>query len=517
MTSTSPHLRDLRATIDWLRSQGDLIETDEPVNPDLEVTGLQKHLDGACPMLFNKVVGKPHHRLVVNLFGDMQVVNKMFGWRDDTERTRTIAKALSHPIAPAIVASAEAPVHAQVIEHPTDIADYLVPIRHTELERESTIGTGIRVLVGDVFGGGTDIGYNRMNFRWGNVGTFQIAPGSHLGQILMARENRGKRIPLTVCFGIPAATTVLSGAAFGYAIMPHGCDEIGIAGALQNGPVRLVKARTVDAFALADAEISLEGYLDASDRRFETAESEEAGVQGKYPFHPEWAGYMGKAYRAPTFHITAVTSRGLASRPPIHALASHTADSHNVTLAVREACIFELCQRLQPGLVQDVHIPYSLTDYGGVIIQVAKRHALDEGWQRNFLGAVLATSQGMRLAIAVSPDIDIYDMDEVLWCLVTRVNPHSDLLNPIPGGRGQTFMPSERMTAGGKEWTAKNAKFEGGLGIDATVPFGFEADFQRPRYPIDRVDPERFFSNDALRNARSRMKGWAKSLAKTGR
>ena len=53
----------LRDTLERLKAEGDLIETDKPVNPDLELTGLQKHLDGGCPMLFNKVKGKPNHRL----------------------------------------------------------------------------------------------------------------------------------------------------------------------------------------------------------------------------------------------------------------------------------------------------------------------------------------------------------------------------------------------------------------------------------------------------------------------
>ena len=38
------HASDLRSTLNWLRAQGDLIETDKPVDPDLEVTGLQKHM-----------------------------------------------------------------------------------------------------------------------------------------------------------------------------------------------------------------------------------------------------------------------------------------------------------------------------------------------------------------------------------------------------------------------------------------------------------------------------------------
>jgi 4-hydroxy-3-polyprenylbenzoate decarboxylase len=158
-----------------------------------------------------------------------------------------------------------------------------------------------------------------------------------------------------------------------------------------------------------------------------------------------------------------------------------------------------------------------MTDWGGCIIQVKKRHQIDEGWQRNFLGAILACSQGMRLAIAVSEDVDPYSMDDVMWCLTTRVNPQTDILNPIPGGRGQTFMPSERMTAGGQQWTASNTRFEGGMGIDATVPFGYESDFLRPVYPVDKVKPEDFFSKKDLENAKSRMVGWVNSLAKTGR
>jgi gallate decarboxylase subunit C len=164
-----------------------------------------------------------------------------------------------------------------------------------------------------------------------------------------------------------------------------------------------------------------------------------------------------------------------------------------------------------------VVIPYCMTDWGGAIIQVKKRHQIDEGWQRNFMGAALSCSQGMRLVIAVSEDVDPYSMDDVMWCLTTRVNPRTDILNPIPGGRGQTFMPAERMTAGAKQWTASNTNFEGGMGIDATVPFGYESDFLRPVYPVDKVKPEDFFSGKDIENAKSRMAGWVHSLARSGR
>src|SRR5215216_5733298 len=433
---------DLRNTLEWLRAQGDLIESDKQVDPDLEVTGLQKHMDGGCPVLFHNVKGKPDHRVVTNLFGDMNVINKMFGWKDDVERTRKLAYALSHPLKPVEIAQSDAPCQEHVIEKPDDVNKYMVPIRHTTYEPELTVGSGIRCVTGPEFDGGSDLGYNRMNFRWGNVGTFQISPGSHMWQVVNKYYKADEPVPITMCFGVPPACTLLAGAGFDYAILPMGCDEIGIAGAVQGSPIRLVKARTVNAMALADSEVVLEGYVNPRDRRFETKESEDAGVQGRFHFHPDWAG---------------------------------------------------------------------------CIIQVKKRHQIDEGWQRNFLAAILSCSQGMRVAIAVSEDTDPYSMDDIMWCLTTRVNPQADILNPIPGGRGQTFMPAERMTAGGKQWTASNTQFEGGMGIDATVPFGYESDFLRPVYPVDKVRPEDFFSKKDIENAKSRMQGWVHSLARTGR
>src|SRR6266705_585499 len=117
----------LRDMLEKLKAEGDLIESDKPINPDLEVTGLQKHLDGGCPMLFNKMKGKPNHRLLTNLFGDMNVINKMFGWKDDTDRTRKLAHALSHPIKPQEIMQSVAPCQEVVIKDPKKVNDYMVP------------------------------------------------------------------------------------------------------------------------------------------------------------------------------------------------------------------------------------------------------------------------------------------------------------------------------------------------------------------------------------------------------
>jgi gallate decarboxylase subunit C len=510
-------ITSLPGTIDWLRSEGLLLETDVPVNGDLELTGIQKHLDGSYPILFNNVVGYPHARAVTNLFANYDVIERMFGWNGPTDRTRRLAHALTHPIKPVEIPQDEAPCQEEVIADGLDVNKHIMAIRHTHLESELTVGSGNSVVVGEYFKGGSHIGYNRMNFRWGNVGTFQSAPGSHMWQIITEHYRDDRPIPLTMCFGLPPACTLIAGGGFDYVVLPRGADELGAAGAVQGSPIRLVKARTVDAWAVADSEYVLEGYLHPRDKRYETAESEAAGKQGKFVFHPEWAGYMGKAYKAPTFHVTAITMRKRETKPLIYPLGVHMADDSNIDTTVREAAIFELCERLQPGIVQDVNIPYCMTDWGGCIIQVKKRNRIEEGWQRNFLAAILACSQGMRLAIAADVDVDIYSMDDIMWALTTRVNPHTDILNPLPGGIGQTFQPSERMTAGDKEWTASNTRFEGGMGIDATMPFGYEQDFARPIYPVDRVDLKKWFGEADISRGKSVMHGWVEVLARTGR
>src|SRR5205823_4295083 len=364
----------------------------------------------------------------------MDIVNRYFGWKDGKERTKKLAHALTHPIPAEIVTQDEAPVQEEVITDDLEVNKWLMAIRHTVLESEITIGSGNSVVIGDYFHGGSHIGYNRMNFRWGNIGTFQPAPGGHMWQIMTEHYRDPKPVPFTMAFGVPVAATLLAGGGFDYAVLPRGGDELGAAGAVQGFPMRYVRCRTIDAVTLADAEYVLEGEFYPQDKRYETAEAEKADTQGRFHFHPEWAGYMGKAYRAPTFHV-----------------------------------------------------------------------------------AAMSCSQGMRLAIAVDSDIDIYNMDEIIWCLTTRVNPRTDILNPLFGGVGQTFIPEERLTAGDKQWTGMNTRFEGGMAIDATMPYGYENDFMRPVYPIDRVDPKKWFDDSEIASAKAIMHGWVETLSRYGR
>src|SRR5207244_5990222 len=124
----------LRKALEFLQSQGDVLTTDVEVDPDLEITGLQKHLDGGPVLLFNRVKGKPHTRAITNLFADINVVYKMFGFESPVERVRKIAYALTHPLKPVEVPQSEAPCQEEVITDDLDVGKYITAIRHTALE-----------------------------------------------------------------------------------------------------------------------------------------------------------------------------------------------------------------------------------------------------------------------------------------------------------------------------------------------------------------------------------------------
>lgn len=507
--------RSLRAMLDALKKEGLVLETDREVNPKLEMTAIQKLLDGSPPIVFNKVKGYPNARLATNIMGSDKIIARMFGAKDRKELKFKIHESILQPLPPKIVD--KAPCQEVVIDKNIDVWPVIPMIQHTPTDPGPTLGAGKTVASPKQFWGGWHIGYNRMNFRedlgWKDHSTFQISPGSHTDQI-MTKYYKKEPIPFTINMGVPPAATVVAGSGFMYTILPRGCDELGIAGAIQGFPLEMVKCKTIDAYSIAEAEYVLEGYLDTTKRVWESPLAEKDLQQGVHPFHPEWSGYMGKAYRTFQFTVTAITHR--KDKPIYDPLIVHGYDDHNIGVICREACFFELAERISPGFCVDTHIPMCIPDWGGVIFQVKKRRVRDEGFPKNILAAALSCSLGARFAMVVDPDINIYSTDDLMWALATRVDAKEGITIVAPGGMGQTFQPAERSSAGEKQWTQSNIKFSGAIGVDATVPYKYKEAFERASYPIDVVSLKDWFTNEQIEKARSFQEPYAKWFGESG-
>lgn len=496
-------ISSMRSTLEFLREENEILTVKGEVDPIYEISGIEKAFEGGPALLFENIKGYPGIRDVGNVFARMDRIAKIFGVEDPKKLKFCCLEAIKNPIPPRIVN--EAPCQDVVIDHDLDIPSTLPIIKHTEFDAGRIIGGGNNLVSGKFFDGGTHISFNRIHFRGKDWATIMAGPPTHFGVIAYI-AHRKERIPLTINICTPPAVNIVAGGGNVHTVVPFGGDKLGIAGRLQGFPVDIVKAKTVDAYAIAQAEWVIEGYLEP-ESAWESEEAEKIGKAGEAPFFPEWPGYMGRSYRFRKFKATALTHR--KEEPIFFTPLAHSYEGSFLITIFREACLFELAERCIPGLVIDVNTLHGLKIQAGIVYQVKKRKPWDEGYQKNILTAALGATAGMRLVIAVDEDVDIYNADDVLWAITTRVNPDLDIIRGGKGGRGTIMQPMERMGGAG-------GGFEGGIGIDATVPFQAKSEFTRSHYPVERIDLRKWFSEKEIESVKAIQDEYAKLLARTG-
>ena len=496
-------LVSLRGTLEWLKDEVKVLEAE--VDPVIEATAINKALDDGPVFVAEDVRGFPHARLVASLWGRRDRVNKMIGAENPKEATLRVLNAIKQPILPREVT--EGPCQEIVIPKDEVDPNRLFPmVKHTEMDGGRFFGSGVHLISGRYCEGKSQLAFYRMSFRGRDYASINMVPGGHGDQI--AWRFKDEKIPCTVNICPPPMVEMVANGSLNPVVFPNPVDELGIAGALQGSPIEIVKAKTVDAYAIANAEWVIEGNIVPYERVWETEAAEEMGAQGMAFFHPEWARYMGRAYRARKFEVTAVTRR--KDRPLYYVPYFGT-----IWASIPFICagFIELAERVAPGFVQDVTTSTGLTAWGGVVFQVRKRRRSDEGLQRNILAAAMGVVRGLRLAIVVDEDVNIYQPEDILWALTTRVNPAADIIYGASGSRGQAYQPSERVAASGQQMVST---FEGGIGIDATVPLAAKEHFQRARYPVDKVDLGKWFTEEEIREIRARQDSYIRFLGETG-
>ncbi len=494
-------LKSLRATLEWLGPEVKTITA--PVDPVLEATAINKAFDDGPAFLMENVTGYPNARLIASLWGRRERIARLLGCDEFGETKDRLLHALKNPIPPVVIEDAP----SQEVVIPRERVDpfaVLPMVQHTERDGGRFFGSGVHYISGEIADGGSQLSFYRMSFRGKDFASINMVPGGHGDQI--ADRNYDARIPCTVNVSPPPMVEFMGMGFLNAAIFPTVDDEVGVAGALQGAPVEIVKAKTVDAYAIANAEYVIEGYIVPSQRVWETEEAEAMGHQGVANFHPEWARYMGRAYRARRFEVTAITHR---ADKPIYFVPHLGSVWPWIPFAA--ANYYELAERIAPGFVQDVTAHTALMMWGGIVIQVKKRRRSDEGMQRNVLSAVMGLARGMRLIVVVDEDVDIYQPEDVLWAMATRVNPHTDILYGAAGGKGHAYMPAERMAT-----TEQVSMFEGGIGIDATVPLSEKEHFTRARYAVANYDFTKWFSEEEIAEMKSMQSEYLRYMGDTG-
>ncbi|MDU0865234.1 UbiD family decarboxylase [Actinomyces urogenitalis] len=488
----APLIRDLRDALDLLAGDAEqLVVTDYPVDPEAELAGVYKRVGAggtvARPtkrgpaMLFSSVKGYPRSRVLVGLMADRARVARLLGCAPDALGQR-MSQALDDAVAPVVLDAAA--VAADPSLAPAQEEVYLASDPDFDIRRLLPAPTNTPVDAGPYFclgllhgsdpdTGHSDVTIHRICVQGRDELSIFFAPGRHIDAFRAKAEAAGQPLPVTINMGLDPAITI--GACFEAPTTPFGYDELQIAGGLRGHAVELVPARTVDQLAIARAEIVIEGEILPGTRVVEDRNT------GTGHTMPEFPGYDGPANPClPLMRVTAVTTR---HHPVLHTLVGPGEEHTSLAGIPTEASILHALDAALPGLVTQV---YAHTAGGGkliAVLQVAKRSALDDGRARQAALVALATYHELKNVILVSQDVDVFDTDDVLWAMTTRMVGDLDIIT-IPGVCGHVLDPSQqpaydpRLSA--KGMTTKTI-------YDATYPWAMRETFERAQF-LD-VDP----------------------------
>ncbi|MFC6164679.1 UbiD family decarboxylase [Lactiplantibacillus dongliensis] len=456
-------------------------ETDVSVDPNAELSGVYRYIGAGGTvqrptqegpaMMFNNVKGFPDTRVLMGLMASRRRVGKMFH-HDYQTLGQFLNESVSNPIAPVTVAETDAPAH-EVIHKATD-ADF--DIRKLVAAPTNTPqDAGPYITVGVVFGSNmdkskSDVTIHRMVLEdKDKLGIYIMPGGRHIGAFAAEYEAANQPMPITINIGLDPAVTI--GATFEPPTTPFGYNELGVAGAIRQQAVQLVDGVTVDEKAIARSEYTLEGYIMPNERIQEDINTHTGKAM------PEFPGYDGDANPAlQVIKVTAVTHREHAI---MQSVIGPSEEHVSMAGIPTEASILQLVDRAIPGKVLNVYNPPAGGGKLMTIMQIHKENEADEGIQRQAALLAFSAFKELKTVILVDEDVDIFDMNDVIWTMNTRFQADQDLI-VLPGMRNHPLDPSER-----PQYDPKSIRFQGmssKLVIDGTVPFDMKDQFERAQF-----------------------------------
>jgi UbiD family decarboxylase len=427
------------------------------------VTQMLDAEDGSPAVLFDEVPGYPGgHRVLVNANGSPRRQAVTLGLPDEEGTHEGLLRfwraslADLHPLAPVEVD--DGPILENVLEgEAIDLEAFPAPIWHPG-DGGRFIGTASLNIMRDPESGWVNLGtYRNQIFARDRMGIF-IAPGKHGRQIRERWFARGERCPIVVVAGADPLL-FMAGCAEGIA---HGQGELDWAGGVRGAPIEIVRGRHTGLPIPATAEVAIEGWIDPT-------EEHEEGPYG------EWQGYYSiAAGTTPVIHVEAIYHRndpillGCPQGKPPH--------EDNRFLAYLKSAMVE--QQLRGAGVPGVTAAWCPPEGGNRLMVVV---AIDQAYPGHatqaglVAGQVGTTAYGGRIVVVVDSDVDVTDMNDVLWAVMTRCDPQVDVQvvkRAWSGPVDSAVHPEQR-------------PFNSRLVIDATRPWEW-----RDRFPKPVITPE---------------------------
>ena len=480
----------VRDCIEYAEESGRILKFAQEVDPKYEIASITKAFDGGPQLLFDKIRGYSDWRMLSNLMGNRDTIAGYFR-TTKAKLSEKITNALARPLVP--LAVEDAPCQSNVIDRNISILGTLPVVTHTPLDIGPVVTGGIAMVqyppAMQKDNPAFNLSYHRLN---PSLGSDWLSLASlynrHFLDVLHYHKHRKEDYPLTINIGLGPALNIFAAGGTLPQIRTRGLDDLRAAGALQEQAVRICKARTVDAYCIADAEVVLEGRILYGERVFEYEESIQKSERPPYYF-PEFMGYEGIAEKAFKFQVTAITFR---DSPYYVSQMADSVESSNLGAIVSEASIYNACKSLAPDSFLNCHILNCMRGILGVVIQCRTNHVLETGISQGLISAAFGAIRNLKFVIAVDEDVNIYDPEDVLWALTLRTKPDRDINIIKKAGVGELFE---------SRWSA-----------DTTVPYSNKWRAIRPKY--QRIDMARLLDSAEVVRGFSLMSDSARGFAR---
>ena len=480
---------DLRSALELLESiPGQMVHTDVEVDPSAELAGVYRYVGAggtvARPtktgpaMTFENVKGHPGAKVVIGLLASRKRVGYLLNSKPE-KLGFMMRDAVKNAIAPVVVDKAKAQCQ-EVVHLATDEGfdiRKLIPAPTNTPEDAGPYVTLGMCYASDVETGESDVTIHRLCLQSKDEISMFFTPGArHLGAFREKAEALSKPLPISISIGVDPAIEIAT--CFEPPTTPLGFNELSIAGAIRGKAVELAPCVTIDEKCIANAEYVIEGELLVGARVREDQNSNTGKAM------PEFPGYTGPANaELPVIKVKAVTHR---VNPIMQTCIGPSEEHVSMTGIPTEASILDMVERAMPGRVQNV---YAHSSGGGkfiAVIQFKKTVPSDEGRQRQAALLAFSAFPELKQVILVDEDVDIFDTNDVLWAMTTRMQADVDIVT-IPGVRCHPLDPSNDPAC---SWSIRDHGIACKTIYDATVPFNQKARFQRAKFM--EVDVKKF-------------------------
>lgn len=480
---------DLRSALELLESiPGQMVHTDVEVDPSAELAGVYRYVGAggtvARPtktgpaMTFENVKGHQGAKVVIGLLASRKRVGYLLNSKPE-KLGFMMRDAVKNAIAPVVVDKAKAQCQ-EVVHLATDESfdiRKLIPAPTNTPEDAGPYVTLGMCYASDVETGESDVTIHRLCLQSKDEISMFFTPGArHLGAFREKAEALGKPLPISISIGVDPAIEIAS--CFEPPTTPLGFNELSIAGAIRGKAVELAPCVTIDEKCIANAEYVIEGELLVGARVREDQNSNTGKAM------PEFPGYTGPANaELPVIKVKAVTHR---VNPIMQTCIGPSEEHVSMAGIPTEASILDMVERAMPGRVQNV---YAHSSGGGkfiAVIQFKKTVPSDEGRQRQAALLAFSAFPELKQVILVDEDVDIFDTNDVLWAMTTRMQADVDIVT-IPGVRCHPLDSSNDPAC---SWSIRDHGIACKTIYDATVPFNQKARFQRAKFM--EVDVKKF-------------------------